>query len=124
MLFRSAFEQQNPALFYYLGRSRFLTAEIQRDDVARASFYQAALPAYESARALAPLDETYWLELAFTFDSLQRFEEAEWMFYEARRLDPRSEAVLHYYQAHLQQWAGESSSSRIKKAPEEAEPPA
>ncbi len=114
-------EHLNPQLFYYLGRSRFLAGDLQTTQGARDSFYGAALPAYESARALAPLDETYWLELAFTFDSLRRFAEAEWMFDEARRLDPRSEAIRQYYQAHLEQWKGEDRSLKTDPAP--AEPP-
>ena len=115
------FEQLNPQLFYYLGRSRFLAGDRQTTQGARDSFYRAALPAYESARALAPLDETYWLELAFTYDSLRRFGEAEWMFDEARRLDPRSRPIGQYYKAHLERWSGQDRSSRTDPAP--AEPP-
>ena len=116
-------EQHNPALYYYLGRSLYLEADAQRDGTAGASFYNAALPAYESARALVPLDETYWLELAFTFDSLKRFEEAEWMFGEATRLDPRSEAIQHYYLAHVQRWAGKNlSATGVTIEPVKVEP--
>jgi O-antigen ligase len=104
-------ERLNPQLYYYLGRARSLAGDQQATEAARASFYRAALPAYESARALAPLDETYWLELAFTYDSLGRFEEGEWMFHEARQLDPRSQAVRRYYEAHLERWKGENSTS-------------
>jgi O-antigen ligase len=109
-------ERENPHLYYYLGRARVLAGERQTDASARASFELAALPAYESARALAPLDETYWLELAFTLDSLKRFPEAEWMFDQARQMDPRSQAVRQYYEAHLNQWKGG------KPAPEVAAP--
>jgi tetratricopeptide (TPR) repeat protein len=98
------FEQNNPELYYYLGRSRVGAGEMQTVEGARDSFYRAALTAYESARALAPKDETYWVELAFTLDSLARFEEGEWMFYEANRLDPRSEAIKEYYEVHLENW--------------------
>lgn len=104
------FERLNPQLYYYLGRARCLAGDRQSTEAARASFYRAALPAYESARALAPLDETYWLELAFTYDSLGRFEEAEWMFHESRQLDPRSQAVRRYYDVHLERWKGEAST--------------
>jgi O-antigen ligase len=112
-------EHQNPQLFYYLGRARFLAGERQAGENARASFYQAALPAYESARRLAPLDESYPLELALTYDSLGRFAEAEWMFDEVRRLDPKSEANRQYYQAHLEQWRGDSNALKTEPKPEE-----
>jgi len=114
-------EKQNPQLYYYLGRSRFLAGERQRDERARASFYLAALPAYDAARRLAPLDETYPLELALTYDSLERFAEAEWMFDETRRLDPKSEPIRQYYQAHLEQWRGQGNAIKTEPAP--VEPP-
>lgn len=116
-----AFELLNPQLFYYLGRSRLLAGDRQTAQGARDSFYRSALVAYESARALAPLDETYWLELGFTYDSLRRFSEAEWMFNEAERLDPKSHAIQQYYQAHLEHWSGQDRS--IKTDPAAAEPP-
>jgi tetratricopeptide (TPR) repeat protein len=100
------FEKQNPDLYYYLGRSRVLAGEEQSSSVARDSFFLAALPAYETARRLSPLDETYWVELGLTFDSLGRFKEAEWMFTEALRLDPKSPPIRGYYTAHLERWAG------------------
>jgi tetratricopeptide (TPR) repeat protein len=99
------FERKNPQLYYYLGRSRVLMGDMQAAEFAQHSFYEAALPAYESARRLAPMDETYWLELAFTLDSLKRFAEAEWMFDEAIQMDPRSRAIRYYYQAHLDRWS-------------------
>jgi DNA-binding Lrp family transcriptional regulator len=80
----------------------------QSSTVARDSFFLAALPAYEAARRLAPLDETYWVESGLTFDSLNRFEEAEWMFDEAFRLDPKSPPIRRYYAAHLEKWAGKT----------------
>ena len=112
-----AFEQNNPQLYYSLGRSRFLAAEQQKSNGARDSFYRAALPAYESARKLAPLDETFWLELGLTFDSLGRFSEAEWMFDGARRLDPKSQPIRLYYEAHLKQWSGPTASNTNVPAP-------
>jgi len=96
-------EKQNPNLFYYLGRARLLAGD-QSDPAARASFYRAALLPFEEARKLAPLDETYPLELAFTYDGLARFSEAEWMYGEALALDPNSTSVKQYYQAHLERW--------------------
>jgi O-antigen ligase len=115
------FEKRNPQLFYYLGRARFLAGEHQKSEPARASFYGAALPAYESARDLAPLDEAYWLESALTYDALERFPEAEWMFGEVRRLDPRSEADKKYYEAHLKLW--KELGTVMEREPAREEPP-
>jgi tetratricopeptide (TPR) repeat protein len=99
-------EKGNPQLYYYLGRAYYLSGERQSTAAASASFYQAAIPAYEEAQRLAPMDDSYPLELAFTLDSLSRFAEAEWLFYDARKLDPKSNAVRRYYEAHLQRWSG------------------
>ena len=98
------YEKQNPLLFYYLGRGRVLGGDLQQSPEASASFYEAALPAYMKARELAPLDKTYAIELAFTYDALNRFSEAEWLFAEALALDPRSASTKRYYQAHLESW--------------------
>jgi O-antigen ligase len=99
------YEKENPNLFYYLGRARALAGSMQAAGEAQDSFYEAALPAFERARDLVPLDETYWLELAFAYDALKRFQEAEWMYDEARFLDPRSTSVAGYYEAHLKSWS-------------------
>jgi tetratricopeptide (TPR) repeat protein len=97
-------EKENPALYYYLGRARFQAGDRQTEPEARASFYRAALSAYGEALKLAPLDETYMLELAFTYDALQRFPEAEWMYYEALAFDPKSASARRYYEVHLERW--------------------
>lgn len=115
-------ERHNPQLFYYLGRAHYLSGESQPAGPARDSFYAAALPAYEAARQLAPMDETYPLELAFTLDSLNRYAEAEWLFGEARELDPRSQARERYYEAHLEQWRGKAKPEATE--PVAPEPPA
>jgi O-antigen ligase len=115
-------EQANPQLFYYLGRARHLSGDREPAGPARDSFYASALPAYESARRLAPMDETYLLELAFTLDSLSRYQEAEWLFGKARTLDPKSQALQRYYETHLENW----KQNRTSGAPEPVaqEPPA
>jgi O-antigen ligase len=113
-------EKENPNLFYYLGRARVLAGD-QSDSATRASFYRAALPPYQEARKLAPLDETYALELAFTYDGLGRFSEAEWMYGEALALDPNSTSVRQYYQAHLKRWETPNITP-TKKEQSEPEP--
>ena len=95
---------KNPELFFTLGRARVLLAESMDDPRARDSFYRAALDDFLKARSLAPSDETFAIESGLTFDALRRFEEAEWMFFEARRLDPKSLATAGYYQSHLMRW--------------------
>jgi O-antigen ligase len=110
-------ETQNPQLYYLLGKGRALAAEHQSDPIARDSFYLAALPAYAKARELAPLDETYALELAFTYDALQRYPEAEWMYQEARAFDPKSQSVRRYYEAHLERWKSVGTSPAVPKPP-------
>jgi O-antigen ligase len=101
----TAADPKNPELFYTLGRARTIGGDFQRDRAAALSYYAAAAPAFERARALAPLDEKYAVELALTYDNLERFAEAEWMFGEARALDPRSTSIREYYRVHLQRWA-------------------
>jgi O-antigen ligase len=103
------YEKGNPLIYYYLGRARVVGGDLQQEAEARESFYRAAEPAYIKARELAPLDETYALELAFTYDSLKRFDEAEWLYDEARRLDPKSILRQRYYEAHLDQWKGQKT---------------
>jgi O-antigen ligase len=98
-------EQKNPNLFYYLGRARVFQGDLH-DGPARTSFYLAALDAFASARTLAPRDETFALEIAFTYDRLGRFAEAEWIFGEAFALDPNSRLMRAYYNEHLERWRG------------------
>ena len=58
----------------------------------------------EAGRALAPQDKTFDLDLAFVFDILGRFSEAEWMFSEAISVDPKSKTTQVYYEEHLSRW--------------------
>ena len=102
-----------------MGRARVLAGD-QADSAARASFYRAAISPYEEARKLAPLDETYVLELAFTYDGLGRFSEAEWMYDRALTLDPNSTSAKRYYQTHLERWRT-SDVTPTKK--EQSDPP-
>jgi len=98
-------EQENPDLYGYLGRARLAQGYQMHDPLARKSFYQAALEAFWRGRALTPRDENLALDLGFTYDALERFPEAEWMFAEARALDPRSIMVKECYEAHLKRWS-------------------
>jgi O-antigen ligase len=108
-------EQRNPNIFFCVGR-----AELALGDQARqsgkepgivASHYDAALTAFDRARQIAPLEEAYPLDMAYVFDLTGRFTEAEWMFHIARSLDPRSVAIGHLYQAHLERWRNSGQNS-------------
>ncbi len=97
-------ERQNPDLYNYLGRARLAQGSLMSNSLARKSLYQAALDAFWKGRSLAPRDENFALELGYTYDVLERFPEAEWMFAEARALDPRSTTARQCYEAHLDRW--------------------
>lgn len=109
-------ESANPDLYYYLGTARSLLGETMRDERAAVSFYTAALPAFEAARALAPRDETYLLELGFTYDALGEFQNAEEMYQAALVLDPKSTSARRYYEGHLKRWQSKSSGSQSAPA--------
>jgi len=104
-------EKEDPNLFYYLGRAKTLAGDAQANPEAKRSFYEAALGAFEMARKLVPLDEVYVLELAFTYDALTRFEEAEWMYNEALGLDPKSTSAKLYYTTHLDRWRASGATT-------------
>ena len=98
------YDPTNPDLYYHLGCARMLYADFADHPAAADSFYADAIDAFEKARALAPQDEIYALELATALDAARRFEEAEWRFQEAMALDPKSESLRRYYAGHLEQW--------------------
>jgi tetratricopeptide (TPR) repeat protein len=74
--------------------------------------YEKAIAAFEKARTLAPQDKTFLLPLASSYDSIGRFAEAEWIWDEALRLDPRSTSLNGPYQAHLNRWRNAGTSDR------------
>jgi tetratricopeptide (TPR) repeat protein len=74
--------------------------------VATSSFRSEAIRAFEKARALAPQEEIYALELASALDAAERFEEAEGVFYDVLQLDPKSTSIRRYYEHHLELWRG------------------
>jgi O-antigen ligase len=99
-----ATEQRNPDIYYYLGRAGILEGNGLADPEKRAFLFQVAILAFERGWALARQDETFPVELASIYDALERFSEAEWMYDEAIRLDPKSAAMREYYEVHLEKW--------------------
>jgi O-antigen ligase len=104
-------EKNNPNLYDYIGNADLLRGDARTKPEERAWFYRDALKQFKEAWRLAPLDETFALELGYTYDVLGRFREAEWMFYEALRLDPKSTSVKQYYERHLKRWRDAGSAS-------------
>ena len=99
-----AYEQRNPTIFFQLGRGLEALAEKSDEPEKRRNNLQAALEAFDHARALAPLDGTHPLDMAFVYDKMGRYNEAEWMYGLALARDPNSETMLHLYQSHLDLW--------------------
>ena len=97
-------EQKNPNIYYYLGRAGMLEGNAASDPAKRAFLFQVASVAFEKGWALAPQDDTFPIALASIYDALERFPEAEWMYDEAIRLDPKSVSTKESYQAHLEKW--------------------
>ena len=94
------YESRNPNIFFSIGRASLAVAHQSEDSVESARSYQNALAAFIKARSLAPLDGTYPLELAMTYDSLGRFDEAEHMYSLAKERDPMSINLSHFYATH------------------------
>ncbi len=97
------YERRNPELLLYMGQAMVASAHQSPDAEQRMGFYQAAVTALKEATRLAPLDGTYPLSLAFTYDEMGLFEDAERTFEVARARDPRSLAVAQLYQAHIEE---------------------
>ena len=104
-------EKKNPNLYDYLGSANLERGDARTKPEERAWFYHEALSPFRNARRLAPLDENFDLQLGYTYDLLGRFPEAEWMFYEALRLDPKSISTKRYYERHLKRWRDSGSTS-------------
>jgi len=75
-----------------------------RNPAARDSFYNLAIPAFEQALVLAPMDERIVLELALAYDALHRCDEAEQLYQRALTMDPRSVSLHKYYEGHADCW--------------------
>jgi len=97
-------EKQNPNLYQYLASAQFTHCDAISDPQNRVQCYQAPLDALEKARALAPEDRAILVQLALAYDAVGRYPEAEWVFYEARKWDPRSIYLNEVYKFHLSQW--------------------
>lgn len=97
-------EHNNPNLYDYVGNAQIIRGDARSKPEERTWFYRRALEAFLSGRRLAPQDEGFALELGYAYDALGRFTEAEWMFSEALRLDPKSNSTKGYYEKHLQRW--------------------
>lgn len=110
----------NPELHYYLALARLEMAEQAGHPRAASSFRRAAIEALERARAMVPQEKLYALELATVLDAEGRYEEAEWAYYDARQLDPKSESLRRYYEGHLNQWRNPQPTEPA--APETEEP--
>ena len=116
-----AHERHNPDLFAYLGRARLGVGYDMVDPAAQASFYRAAIDAFENASRIAPLEQTFPLTLGLLYDLLGRFEEAEKVLQRALELDPRSVYVPQYYRAHQERW---KAATAAPPATIGADPPA
>jgi hypothetical protein len=92
------------------------------DATARAACYEKGIELFEKARELAPQDRTFLVPLAFTYDLVGRFAEAEWIYYEARRWDPRSTYLDESYKYHLIQWERNGGAIPPAASSEEAKP--
>jgi O-antigen ligase len=105
-------EHSNPNLYDYLGGAQIERGDARSKPEERGWFYRRALEPFENGRRLAPRDEGFALELGYAYDALGRFTEAEWMYNEALRLDPKSISTKGYYEKHLQRWRESGSASR------------
>ena len=99
-----ATEHGNPYLYQYLASAQLTRCDSISDSQGRASCYEKGIGSFEKARALAPQDRSFLMPLAFTYDAVGRFAEAEWIFDEAKRWDPRSASIQEAYKYHLTQW--------------------
>ena len=94
------FERANPAILFYKGRAFTALALQTQNGAMRDDYYLQAIAAFETGRRLAPLDVTYALDLAYAYDAVARFNEAEAMYTLAKAQDPRSRSVAELYAYH------------------------
>jgi O-antigen ligase len=109
-------EKHNPFLYQYLASAKLTRCDTLPGAGERASCYEDALSALTKARELAPSDRSFLVPLAATYDALDRFPEAEWIFYEARQWDPKSIYLNEIYKYHLSRWQT-SQSTMAEQSP-------
>ena len=97
-------EKANPFLYQYLASAKLTGCDSMSDSSARSACFTDALTALTKAHELAPADRTFQVPLASTYDALDRFPEAEWIYYEAHQWDPRSVYLNEFYKYHLSRW--------------------
>ena len=97
-------EKQNPFLYQYLASAKLTRCDAMTSPADKRACYEDALTALQQAYVLAPADRTFQVPLALTYDGLERFAEAEWIFDEARRWDPKSIYLNEIYKFHLSRW--------------------
>jgi hypothetical protein len=97
-------EKWNPNLYRYLASAQFTLCDRISDPTARTQCYEEPVTALEKARAVAPEDGVILVQLASAYDAVGRYPEAEWVYYDARKWDPRSIYLDELYRFHLSQW--------------------
>ena len=102
-------EKANPDLFFFLGRALIAAAHQSNPADRDPALHEQAIAAFQEAHRLAPLDGTYPLDLAFAYDEVRRFPEAEAMYALARSRDPLSVAVQQLYEFHTERWEKDRS---------------
>lgn len=111
------YDALNPDLYHLLGGARSQFADRMDEPEAAASFRRAAIQAFKRAHELAPREQSYLLELASALDAAGEYEEAEKVFSQLRRLDPKSESLSRYYDGHLK------AREKATTAPQPTAPP-
>ncbi len=103
------YEQKNPRTYFILGRALSALGNQPEQAANRSALYAKALSAFARAEALAPLDGSYPLEIAFLHDESGDFAAAEPFYQRALARDPHSISMRNLYQSHLERWHGEPS---------------
>ncbi|MEP6821159.1 MAG: O-antigen ligase family protein [Chthoniobacterales bacterium] len=95
------YDPANPDLHARLGTARLQFADRAETPEAAGAFRDAAIASLQRARSLAPREESYGLELAGVLDAAGHFDEAETIFQELLRDDPKSQNLRRYHEGHL-----------------------
>ncbi len=95
------YDPANPDLHHYLAAAKMQFGDAASHPAAAMSFRRAAIESLERARALAPREQSYGLELATALKTAGRPDEATALYQDLLRGDPRSSSLRRYYEAHL-----------------------